>query len=126
MTKILPFGLLTIMLLACNTNIKKNDLTKMNLKWKIHSVKTTNYNAVEKFDEITKGSIRFFFFNNNLIMFNDRGNRIEESRYMADGTLHEKDTYKHEYDDKKNWIKQIKYNRENKPISIIEREIVYY
>ncbi|MGL6022596.1 MAG: hypothetical protein ACRC0A_05780 [Chitinophagaceae bacterium] len=55
MTKNLPFGLL-----ACNTNIKKNDLTKMDLKGKIHSVKTTNYNAVEKFGEITKGSIRFF------------------------------------------------------------------
>ncbi|MGL6022597.1 MAG: hypothetical protein ACRC0A_05785 [Chitinophagaceae bacterium] len=26
----------------------------------------------------------------------------------------------------KNWIKQIDYNRDNKPISIIEREIVYY
>lgn len=73
----------------------KNDLQIMNLKSSVKSVKETSYEAVEKFGEIQKGEkkrilgLGLDFY----IIFNEKGNKTEESEYNSDGTLSVKHTY---------------------------------
>jgi antitoxin component YwqK of YwqJK toxin-antitoxin module len=74
-------------------------------------MKTTTYEAVDKFGEIEKGSRKNRWGDNNkYIVFNDNGNEIEKSGYNSDGSLKYKYTYK--YDDNGNRIegKSKRYN----------------
>ncbi len=55
----------------------------------------------------------------------DKGNNIQTFMYDSDGICFAKFTYKYEYDEKDNWIKQITY-KDKKPVELTEREIEYY
>ena len=58
---------------------------------------------------------------------NDKGNIIEEIRYLSDGSLDSKEIYEYKYDSKGNWIEMIRYKSEAKiPTNIGERTIEYY
>lgn len=57
--------------------------------------------------------------------YDDKGNRIEASAYYSDRGLIPEITYQYEFDEQKNWIKQIVFEN-GIPKKIIEREIEYY
>ena len=77
----------------------------MNLKGKVKSIKEKFFEAVEKIGDIEKGNRKRE--NDSHTMFNYQGNEIEENGFDADGSLIYKNTYKYDYDNKGNWIKQI-------------------
>ncbi|MDR1552063.1 MAG: hypothetical protein LBS69_01190 [Prevotellaceae bacterium] len=89
------------------TSIKETDLDRAGLKGKVYSIRQIEYEAIEKFGEITKGNICYKC--GKLIKYDAKGNKIEENRYnKSDGSLRYKYTYK--YDAKGNWIETNKYN----------------
>ncbi len=115
---------------------KKNDLSELNLKGHVKSVKVSSYQAVNKLGYITKGSVRFdnsfddepsrkFTNNGNLIevdsyeldgtilwktiyKLDEKGRKIESNDYKSNGTLDWKTIYN--LDDKGNLIHSIYYN----------------
>jgi hypothetical protein len=57
-------------------------------------------------------------------VYDDKGNETEWNSYKPDGSLDVKETYKYDYDETGNWIKETKFRNGN-PEIIIEREIKY-
>ena len=85
--------------------INKKDPTDLNLKGKVKTLTETMFKAVDKFGEIQKGEIQ----GKDIILFNDKGNRIEYNYYNSDdGRLSENDIFK--YDDKGNKLEKTSYN----------------
>ncbi|MDR1552064.1 MAG: DUF1566 domain-containing protein [Prevotellaceae bacterium] len=81
------------------TSIKKTDLDRNGLNGKVYSIRTIEYNVIEKFGEITKGNIYNY---GDLIKYDAKGNQIEMNSYYSDGSLCSKYTFK--YDAKGNQI----------------------
>ena len=104
MEKIILVILSVLCLVSCNQSEKKNDLTEENLKGKVKSIKETTYKAIEKFGQIEKGDVLYDVFNDPFItiIYNEKGDRIEENHYNSDGSLDYKVTYK--YDENGNKI----------------------
>jgi hypothetical protein len=91
---------------AQTTSVKKTDWEKDGLKGKVKSVKETIYEAVKENGEINKGNKEDL--GNNLVEYDDKGNKIELIMYKSDGNLDYKFTY--EYDDKGSIIEGNSYN----------------
>lgn len=58
-------------------------------------------------------------------IYDEKGNIIDQTELGPNGSLIQKYTYKNEFDNNGNWIKQISYEYDI-PLYVIEREIVYY
>jgi hypothetical protein len=74
------------------------DVVRMKLTGKIKTLTETKYKAIDSFGEIQTGDIE----GKNIIVFNEKGIKIEESQYDSNDSLEHKYTYK--YDDKGNEI----------------------
>lgn len=114
-TKVISILVFIVLLSGCSTIKKeKNDLKKMNLKGKVRSIREFYYKAVEKSGEILKGKIEKYDFEHRdtYIIFNNKGNGIEENAYNADGSFAYKWTCK--YDNKGNQIETNDYDSDGK------------
>ena len=127
--KKLLYLFLTVLIVGCSDDAKKNDLTVLNLNGNVKSITYTTFEAIEKFGEITNGKMGYSsssIFNNNgneiegnyygadgslenknIYKYDDKGNKIERNYYKADGSLSSKDIYK--YDDKGNMLEVYSY-----------------
>ena len=113
---------LLVIILGCTIGEKtKNSLTKENLIGKVKFINASDYDAVEMFGEIAKGTLTYKY----TYKYDEKGNKIEENQYNANGTLNYKTTFKYEFDASGNWIKQTE-SKDGKPSKIKEREIEYY
>lgn len=74
------------------------DAAKMKLTGKVKTLTETKYKAVDSFGELQTGDIE----RKNIIVFDEKGIKIEESQYDSNDSLEHKYTYK--YDDKGNEI----------------------
>ena len=76
-----------IALSNCNKQNKhKTDLEELNLKDKVKSIKTYNYEAIDKFGKLTKGKkVENIFIYDDYRIFNTDGNVIEENYYHTFG-----------------------------------------
>lgn len=72
-------------IISRQTNKKKNDLSELNLKGHVKSVKASSYEAVNKLDFIKKGSVRFD--DEPLRKFTNNDNLIEVDSYELDETI---------------------------------------
>jgi hypothetical protein len=77
--------------------INDSDLRQMKLNGKVKSIKEISYKAKDDFGEIKKGvrARRDFWKEDYIIVFNNKGNKIEEKKYSTDGGLKEKIIYKY-------------------------------
>ena len=107
MKKLLYIFLGLSLMFGCSDD-KKNDLTRNNLNGNVKSTNEVSFEAVEKFEKITKGSRTDKYRYETFKEYDDNGNSIEQNRYNSDGELDEKWTSK--YDDKGNEIKSNLYN----------------
>lgn len=83
------FILLTVFItLSCVK--QRNDLTLYEVSGNVKSIRTTGYEAVEKFGEITEGDV---LYGNTLIEFNKDGNITEISYFDNRGDLTKKSIY---------------------------------
>jgi len=101
--KKLLYLFLTVLIVGCSGDAKKNDLTVLNLNGNVKSITETVFEAIEKFGEITNGKIKYTYS----FIFNNNGNKIEENYYEADGSLKNKQIYK--YDDNGNMFEENYY-----------------
>lgn len=87
--------------ISCESEKEKklSDIERMELKGNIKSIKCITYNVKEKFGELVKEKITYDKYENYEIIFNDKGNQIENNS-IPYGELESKTTY--EYDDKGN------------------------
>ena len=87
----------------------------------------TKYKYDDKGNEIEEKNYNFEFLSTTLTKYkyDDKGNEIEEKSYDKKNKLIDKTNYEYKFDDKENWIQQIKFI-DDKPAFIIEREIKYY
>ena len=69
---------------------KQTDLEKDKLKGKVKSTTSSKYEAVEKFGEVQKGSLR----SKEIYKYDESGNKTEEAYYNSDGSLDFKIVYK--------------------------------
>ncbi|WP_120488692.1 hypothetical protein [Bergeyella cardium] len=106
MKKILTIILAMFCLASCKN--KKNDLTEMNLKGKVKSIRETRYKAVEKFGEAVKVKGDISDSDIEELLFNEKGNIIEKNRFFYG--LYWKYTYK--YDEKGNKIEGNYFNKD--------------
>lgn len=117
------FALLSIatsilIMASCTNSEKNNDWKQYNLSGNVKSFKQTVYDAEEKFGEIEKGDIsyrnamnkRVISQNdrNKQVIFNQKGNTVEENGYDSDGDLNYKILYK--YDKQGNIIEWKQYD----------------
>lgn len=95
---------------SCSLNKKDNDWAEENLRGKVKSLSEISYKAVEKFGEIKTGNRErdSWSENDRLIIFDQKGNKIEENIYASDGNLRKKYTF--EYDNLGNLSKKNRYN----------------
>ena len=87
---------------------KKNSIEERNLFGKVKSIRSMEYDVVDKFGDIQKVNISFSIRFNNYEIFNKEGNVIEYNGYNSDGSLDDKYIYK--YDDNGNRIESNGYN----------------
>ena len=106
--KKLLYLFLTVLIVGCSDDAKKNDLTVLNLNGNVKSITYTTFEAIEKFGEITNGKMGY----SSSSIFNNNGNEIEGNYYGADGSLENKNIYK--YDDKGNEIEINYYKADDK------------
>ncbi len=103
--------LLMTFLISCmskDINKEETDISEMKLKGAVKSIGEYSYIAYEKFGKIIKGKRdREFFDSDFFIVFDEKGNKIEENSYDSDGKLFSKKLYK--YDKKGNEIEQSMY-----------------
>lgn len=59
-------------------------------------------------------------------VYDDKGNKIEESKYKNGDAFLDKVAWKYEYDKQGNWIKRTQYTNAGEDFQIEERTIVYY
>lgn len=86
---------------SCSIGKKENDWTELKLNGKVKSIKEISYEAVYRFGEIAKGKkkgIPNSYINDKYLLFNQKGNKIEEIEYKSDGSIKSKRLYN--YDDK--------------------------
>ena len=110
-TKNLLSTIVILFFLGCSSNSKyENDVTRLNLKGKVKSINEFSYEAIEKFGNIKRGKRKrkLSWDLDEYIIFDNKGNKIEENKYSSDGNLKYKYTYK--YDNKGNKIEVNYYN----------------
>lgn len=107
MKKSISFLLMVIVVLSifsCENGNKINDLTKANLRGNVKYIKEKTYYVSEKYGQLIKGEIEEY----ELILFDKKGNIIEEKKYSN----YYQDNYikKYKYDKKGNKIEHNWYN----------------
>ena len=107
MKKLLYIFLGLSLMFGCSDD-KKNDLTRNNLNGNVKSTNEVSFEAVEKFEKITKGSRTDKYRYETFKEYDDNGNSIEQKSYNSDGELLFK--YIYEHDDNGNSIEQNRYN----------------
>lgn len=97
-------------LFAVNVFSQENqtDLQELNLKGKVKSVRSVDYEAVEVSGEVVKGRI----VEDNFFAYNEAGNVVEKTKYYADGTPYEK--FIVTYDSEGRVVEGSMYNSEGK------------
>lgn len=97
-------------LFAVNVFSQENqtDLQELNLKGKVKSVRSVDYEAVEVSGEVVKGRI----VEDNFFAYNEAGSVVEKTKYYADGTPCEK--FIVTYDSEGRVIEGCMYNSEGK------------
>lgn len=98
--------IISLILIGCNNQIKKNDWIKDNLKGRIESYSEFSYEAIERFGKIEK--IKNNWKNNIQKKYNEKGNVIELNNYKSEGSL--SSMYSYKYNDKENIIELNIYN----------------
>lgn len=59
--------------------------------------------------------------------YDDKGNKIEEVKYKGQNTtVHDRSTWKYEYDKQGNWTKRTQYTEDGTDYNVDERVITYY
>ena len=127
MKKIITLFISILFMIGCNTNKSKieTDLEKQGFKGKVKSIKSTTYEAIEKFGEIQKVEeisklLSSFNEKGNFIenileenrkidskqtyIYNDQGNIIDKKEYDSEGNLKLQTTYN--YDEKGNKLEE--------------------
>ena len=84
-------GLVAIATISCSK--KKNDLTWQEASGNVKSIRTTGYEATEKFGEISEGDVLYDEDINNLMVFNQDGYITEISYFNHSGNLEKKSVY---------------------------------
>jgi len=80
------------------------DMAKMKLIGKVNTLTEMKYKAIDSFGKIQTGDIE----GKNIIVFNEKGIKIEESQYDSDDSLEHKYTYA--YDSKGNQVEMSSFN----------------
>lgn len=88
----LAFVVLSIFIM-CSCAKEQNDLKWQEVSGKVKSIRTTGYNAKEKFGEISEGDVLYDESINNLIEFNKDGNITEISYFDQEGDLAKKSIF---------------------------------
>ena len=87
MKKVLTIVLAMFFLAFCEkSNAQKNDLAELKLNGKVKSLKEILYEAMIKSGEVVKGDV----LTNEQIIFNEKGNKLEENNFNPDGSLSSK------------------------------------
>jgi hypothetical protein len=103
MKKIILPIILLVFLAACAGETTTTTIEQEKLNGKVKIIKETDYSAVEKFGEITKGEVG----SSTTKVCDEKGNMIEENEYRSDGSLSFKYIYK--YDEKGNNMEMSTY-----------------
>lgn len=105
-----------ISLFSCkNVITKKNDLANDNLKGNVKSIRQTSYLAIEKFGEIQKGEKDGKYGYCSVTLYNEKGNKIEESEYDTSGDFKLKRIFKYNKEDDR--IEESLYNSDGNLVS---------
>lgn len=91
-------GLVAIVTVCCSK--KKNDLARQEASGNVKSIRTTGYEAIEKFGEICEGDVLYGEDINSIIAFNQEGYITETSYFNHSGNLEKKSVYVFDSDGK--------------------------
>lgn len=91
------FGMIIAMII-CSCGKQQNDLTRQEASGDVKSIRTTGYEATEKFGEISEGDVLYNQSVNNLIEFNKDGYITEISNFNHSGDLSQKSVYVYDGD----------------------------
>ena len=86
------FGMIVAMTI-CGCGKQQNDLTWQEAYGDVKSIRTTGYEATEKFGEISEGDVLYDNDINSLIVFNKDGFITEISNFNHSGNLSQKSVY---------------------------------
>lgn len=87
-----------VAMIICSCGKQQNDLTRHEASGDVKSIRTTGYEATEKFGEISKGDVLYNQSVNNLIEFNKDGYITEISNFNHSGDLSQKSVYVYDGD----------------------------
>lgn len=123
-------GLVAFVTIGCST--KSDDPKKWyEVSGNVKSIRTTGYEAIEKFGEISEGDV-LYDYDNNMIMFNKDGYITDISYYNHGGNLKRKSVYVYDGDNKVLKINHYNgdgdnigrtvytYNEDGNPIKVVE------
>ena len=123
-------GLVAFVTIGCST--KSDDPKKWyEVSGNVKSIRTTGYEAIEKFGEISEGDV-LYDYDNSMINFNQDGNITDISFYNHSGNLEKKIVYVYDGDNKIIKINQYNgdgdnigrtvrtYNEDGNPIKVVE------
>jgi hypothetical protein len=123
-------GLVASVAISCTK--KNNDLTWQEASGNVKSIRTTGYEAVEKFGEISEGDVLYGDDINNMIAFNQDGYISEISYFNHSGNLEKKSVYVRDDDSKLTRINHYDsdgddmgrtvytYNEDDMPIKVVD------
>jgi len=89
-----------VAMIICSCGKQQNDLTWQEASGDVKSIRTTGYEATEKFGEISEGDVLYDQDVNNLIEFNKDGYITEISNFNHSGDLSQKSVYVYDGDGK--------------------------
>ena len=78
------YGMIVVMAI-CSCGKQQNDLTWQEASGNVKSIRTTGYEATEKFGEISEGDVLYGTDVNSLIEFNNDGYITEISNFNHSG-----------------------------------------
>ena len=87
------FFCMIVAMTICSCGKQQNDLTWQEACGNVKSIRTTGYEATEKFGEISEGDVLYGIDVNSLIEFNKDGYITEVSNYDQSGDLSQKSVY---------------------------------
>ena len=93
------YGMIVVMAI-CSCGKQQNDLTWQEASGNVKSIRTTGYEATEKFGEISEGDVLYGTDVNSLIEFNKDGYITEISNFNHSGNLSQKSVYVYNGDGK--------------------------
>jgi hypothetical protein len=88
-----------ILIYGCSSEYQRqNHLNGMNLYGNVESIRDISFRAIDNNGEITKGKRESNIYGDmdQYILFNDKGNLLEEIRYNPEYGLNRKYTYKYD------------------------------